>query len=250
MASKVIGFRVPEDVAEKLEEVSEERGMTVTEFMRSLVDETLYPASDNKGQEKDDSVTLEQLESLANEHKNLVDQVQSLSVLINHIGVKIAKYETEGILSPKHVETMQAVETLKSKMSNLEYRFNTTSITAKNVQDVITLVKDNKVSTDRTHDELRKEVSHLRSQLETVTVLPLKVKQLESEMTRTTTDISLLQRDVKRQPIDDIHTLTYKNRSEHRFRLYKSPAGLVKPHVVINDLILGKKYVDLTEPLD
>lgn len=250
MASKVIGFRIPEDVAEELEKVSEERGMKIAEFMRSLVDETLYPASDNNGQKKDGSVILEQLESLANEHKDLVDQVESLSVLINHIGVKIAKYETEGILSQKQVETMQAVETLKNQVANLGFRFTTTSITAKNVQDVITLVKDNKVSTDRTYDELRKEVSHLRSQLETVTGLPLKIKQLESEMTRTTTNISLLQRDVKRQPTDDIHTLTYKDRSEHTFKVYKSAAGLVKPHVVVRDLFLGNKYVDLTEPLN
>ena len=152
MASKVIGFRIPEDVAEDLEKVSEERGMTVTEFMRSLVDETLYPASDNKGQEKSDTVTPEQLESVANEHKDLVDQVESLSILMNHIGVKIAKYETEGILGPKQVETMQAVETLKSKINNLEYKFNTTSITAGTVQDVITLMKDNKVLMDRTCD--------------------------------------------------------------------------------------------------
>ncbi len=150
----------------------------------------------------------------------------------------------------KQVETMQEVETLKSKINNLEYRFVTTSITAKNVQDVITLVKDNKVSTDRTHDELRKEVSYLRSQLEAVAVLPLKVKQLESEMTRMTTNISLLKRDVKRQPTDETRTLTYKDGSDHTFRVYKSPAGLVKPHVVVRDLILGKKYVDLTEPLD
>ena len=250
MASKVIGFRVPEDVAEKLEEVSEERGMTVTEFMRSLVDETLYPASDNKGQEKGDTITPEQLESLVNEHKNLVDQVESLYNLINHIGVKIAKYETEGILGPEQVETMREVETIKSKINNLEYRFNTTSITAKNVQDVITLVKDNKVSTDYTYDELRKEVSQLRSQLETVTGLPLKIRQIESDMTHMTTNISSLKREVKRQPTDETHTLTYKDGSDHTFRVYKSPAGLVKPHVVVRDLILGNKYVDLSEPLD
>ena len=250
MTSKVIGFRVPEDIAEELEKVSEERGMTVTEFMRSLVDETLYPASDNKGQEKGDTITPEQLESLANEHKNLVDQVESLSILINHIGVKIAKYETEGILSPEQVETMQEVETIKSKIKNLETRFNTTSITAKNVQDVITLVKDNKVSTDHTYGELRKEVSQLRSQLEIVTGLPLKVRQIESDISHMTTNISSLKRDVKRQPTDEIHTLDYRDGSEHKFRVYKSPAGLAKPHVVIRDLILGKKYVDLNEPLN
>jgi len=154
--------------------------------------------------------------------------------------VKIAGYETEGILGPKQVETMQQVETLKSKINNLEYRFNTTSITAKNVQDVITLVKDNKMSTDRTYGELRKEVSQLRSQLETVTGLPVKVRQLESEMTRTTTNISSIKRDLKRQPTDETHTLAYTDGSEHKFKVYKSPAGLVKPRVVVRDLILEK----------
>ncbi len=250
MTSKVIGFRVPEDIAEELEKVSEERGMTITEFMRSLVDETLYPATDHKGQEKDDTVTSEQLESLANEHKDLVDRVKSLCVLINNIGVKIAKYETEGILGPEQVETMQEVETIKSKINNLEYRFNTTSITAKNVQDVITLVKDNKVSTDHTYGELRKEVSKLRSQLETVTGLPLKVRQIESDISHMTTNISSLKRDVKRQPTDETHTLAYRDGSEHKFRVYKSPAGLVKPHVVVRDPIQGNKYVDFNEPLD
>ena len=123
-------------------------------------------------------------------------------------------------------------------MSNLQNRFNTTSITAKNVQDVITLVKDNKVSTDHTYGELRKEVSQLRSQLETVTGLPLKVRQIESDISHMTTNISSLKRDVKRQPTDETRTLTYKDRSKHTFRVYKSSAGLVNPHVVVNDLIL------------
>jgi chromosome segregation ATPase len=164
--------------------------------------------------------------------------------------VKIAEYETEGLLGPKQVETMQEVETLKSKIHNLEYRFNTTLIKTGNVRDVITLMKDNKVSMDRTYDELRKEISQLRSQLGTVTDLPLKVKKLESDISHMTTDISLLKRAVKRQPTDQTHTLTYKDGSDHTFRVYKSPAGLVNPHVAVNDLILGKKYVDLNEPLD
>ena len=250
MASKVIGFRVPEDIAEELEKVSEERGMTVAKFMRSLVDETLYPASDNNGQEKDDSVTLEQLESLTNEHKDLVDEVESLSILINHIGVKIAEYETEGILGPKQVETMQEVETLKSKIHNLEYRFNTTLIKTGNVRDVITLMKDNKVLMDHTCDKLRKEMSLLGSQLGTMKDLPLKVERIETNVNNLTTNIPSTIRGILRQPTDETHTLAYKDGSERTYKVYKSPAGLVKPHVVVRDPISGNKYVDLGEPLN
>ena len=78
MASKVIGFRLPEDLAVQLEKVSEERGMTVTEFMRILVDETLYPATDNKDLEKSSTVTLEQLQSFKKEQEELTNKVQKI----------------------------------------------------------------------------------------------------------------------------------------------------------------------------
>jgi len=81
MASKVIGFRVPEDVAEELEKVSEQRGLTVAEFLRSLVDETLYPGTQLHDEESDD-IFREQIESLSNSHKDLVGQVQGLSHLM------------------------------------------------------------------------------------------------------------------------------------------------------------------------
>ena len=250
MASKVIGFRVPEDIAIELEKVSGKGGMTVTEFMRSLVDETLYPASDNKGQEKSGTVTLEQLESVANEHKKLVDQVESLSHLMNHIGVKIAKYETEGIISPEQVGTMKEVDTLKSKINSLEYRLNTTLITAGTVRDVVTLMKDNKVLMDRTYDELRKEMSLLGSQLGTMKDLPLKVERIETNVNNLTTNLPSTIRETVRQPTNETHTLTLKSGRERTFRVYKSPAGLVKPHRVVRDPISGNKYVDLNEPLD
>ena len=250
MASKVIGFRVPEDMAEELEKVSEERGMTVAKFMRSLVDETLYPATENKGQKNGDSVTLEQLESLANEHKDLVDQVESLYLLMNHIGVKIAKYETEGILGPKQVETMQDVETLKSKIGAYEDKFVLISQNSKNSLDRVSYLYEHKESSDRAYEELRNEVNQLRSKLETVTVLPLKIKQLESDMTHMTTNLPSTIRGILRQPTDETHTITLKSGREHTLRVYKSPAGLVKPHVVVRDPISGNKYVDLGEPLN
>jgi len=45
MGSKVIGFRVPDDLAEELERFSSEHGQTTSEFLRKLVDDTLYPGS-------------------------------------------------------------------------------------------------------------------------------------------------------------------------------------------------------------
>lgn len=249
MASKVIGFRVPEDLAEELEKVSEERGMTVAEFMRSLVDETLYPGTQLHDEESDDIIQ-EQIESLSNAHRDLADDVQELFALVDRIGVKIAGYELDGILSPKIVATIQEIEKIKSNNKNLEDKVDTLSIKLESAQDAITTINRQEKSLDRSYTELQKEVSIISLQLAAMNNLPTRVKQLESEMTRTTTNISSLQREVKRQPTDETHTLTLKSGREHTFRIYKSPAGLVEPHIVVRDLILGKKYVDLTEPLD
>ena len=254
MASKVIGFRLPEDLAVQLEKVSEERGMTVTEFMRILVDETLYPATDNKDLEKSSTVTLEQLQSLKKEQEELTTKVQNLSPLVDNIVTKLETYETEGILTPDLIETVQKVATLKSQVNTWESRYNTLSImvneNSKKIQDVIVLVNKNRESSDGMCSELHKEVSLLGSQLETMKDLPLKIERIETDVNNLTTNIPSIIRGILRQPTDKTHTLTYKDRSEHTFRVYKSPAGLVNPHLVGNDLILGKKYVDLNEPLN
>jgi outer membrane murein-binding lipoprotein Lpp len=249
MASKVIGFRVPEDVAEELEKVSKQRGMTVAEFLRTLVDETLYPGIQLHNEESD-NVTREQVESLSNAHRNLADDVRELSALIDRIGVKIAGYEIDGILSPKMLETIQEVETIKNNINNLEYKVDTLSTKADSTQGTVKATHEHKKSTNRIYDSLREDMENLRAQLAPMTALSTKVKQLESEVTRLTTATTTIKREIKRQPTDETHTLSYKDGSEHKFRVYKSKAGLIKPHVVIRDLALGNKYVDLTEPLD
>lgn len=43
MASKVLGVRIPEDLADEFKQKSAEEGMTVTEMLRKLVDDTVYP---------------------------------------------------------------------------------------------------------------------------------------------------------------------------------------------------------------
>jgi chromosome segregation ATPase len=249
MASKVIGFRVPEDIAEKLEKLCEERGMTVAEFLRSLVDETLYPSIQLHDKESDDA-TRDQVESLSNANSELADNVQELSALVDRIGVKIAGYEIDGILSPKIIETIQEVETIKSNTDDLKYKIDTLTMNLKSTQDTIKLITEHKTSSDRSYPERQKEVSNLRSQMGAITNLSTKVKQLESEVTILKTNAALMKREIKRQPTDETHVLTFKDGSEHKFRVYKSQAGLVKPRVVVRDPFPGNKYVDLTEPLD
>jgi len=246
MASRVIGFRIPEDMAEELEKVCEEHGMSVADFMRSLVDEALYPTSELSDDEGD-NVTREEVEILANAHKDLADDVQELSRLIDRIGVKTAKYETEGILGPGQVETMQETKAIKSNIKNLEDKVDKLSIQLESAQDAITTINRHEKSLDHSYSELQKEASVIHSQL---TAMNGTVKQLESEITRMVTSISSIKREVKRQPTDDIHILPYTDGSEHKFRVYKGKEGLVKPHRVAWDPTSSDEYVDLNEPLD
>ncbi len=248
MASKVIGFRIPEDVAEELEKVSEEHGMTVAEFMRSLVDETLYPETKLRDGESD--ITREQVESLTSAHKDLADDVQELSRHIDRIGVKIAGYELDGILNPKMVEKIREIEKNKSNIGNLKNEVDIINInleaSEKNIGNFSAFV----LSSEHLFDHLQQEIKSLRSQLESMANSSTKVSYLEAEVTRLATTMTTLKREVKRQPTDDIHTLTDKNGREHKFRVYKGTAGLVKPRRVSWDPSSIDKYIDETKPLD
>ncbi|MFC2001575.1 hypothetical protein ACFLUZ_03605 [Chloroflexota bacterium] len=250
MASKVIGFRIPEDVAEELEKVSEEHGMTVAEFMRSLVDETLYPATENKGQENGDIVTREQVESLSNAHRDLTDKVQDLSTRVDRVTSKIAGYELEGILSPKIAEKIREIEKNKSNIGNLKNEVDIINInleaSEKNIGNFSAFV----LSSEHLFDHLQQEIKGLRSQLESTVNSSTKVSQLEEEVARLSKAMTTLKREIKRQPTDDIHTLTEKNGRERKFRVYNGKAGLVKPYRVAWDPSSSDKYIDLNEPLN
>lgn len=95
MASKVIAFRVPEDIADELQKVSEERGITIAYFMRSLVDEALYPLATLR-RESDDTMR-EKVQSLSDAHGKLANDVQELSNKIHGIVLRVSGYELAGV---------------------------------------------------------------------------------------------------------------------------------------------------------
>lgn len=248
MASKVIGFRIPEDVAEELEKVSEEHGMTVAEFMRSLVDETLYPETKLRDGESD--TTREQVESLSNAHRDFADKVRDLSTMVDRVTSKIAGYELEGILSPKIAEKIREIEKNKSNIGNLKNEVDTININLEAAEKNIGNFSGFVLSSERLFDHLQQEIKSLRSQLESMANSSTKVSDLEAEVARLATTMTTLKREIKRQPTDDIHTLTDKNGRERKFRVYKGKEGLVKPRRVAWDPSSIDKYIDETEPLD
>ena len=83
MGSKVIGFRVPDDLAEQLERVSGERGMTTADFLRRLVDDALYPPNPERTSSMADTSIEEQLGRLEHTQTWLVDEFNNLSKQID-----------------------------------------------------------------------------------------------------------------------------------------------------------------------
>jgi len=77
MGSKVVGFRVPDDLAEELERVSSERGQTTAEFLRKLVDDELYPSKSTTTLKDDDGdeLTLSDVYEEVNGHDNAIEEI-------------------------------------------------------------------------------------------------------------------------------------------------------------------------------
>jgi hypothetical protein len=49
MGSKMVGFRVADNIGGEIERAAGERGQTTAEFLRKLVDNELYPGKNEKG---------------------------------------------------------------------------------------------------------------------------------------------------------------------------------------------------------
>lgn len=110
MGSKIIGFRVPDDLAEEIEKVSAEKGQTVTEFLRKLVDEALYPSKSTATlkDEDGDEITLSDVynevqghESNIQEHYSDIAKLeQSLKTLGERLDalVKLQDADTQSVI--------------------------------------------------------------------------------------------------------------------------------------------------------
>jgi chromosome segregation ATPase len=75
-------------------------------------------------------------------------------------------------------------------------------------------------------------------------------KSNEQSVNSLKADIVDMRQRALRRPTDDVITLTLTDGRDHRFKEYKSPQGLRQPHKTSTDLILGNRWVDLSEPED
>ena len=120
MGSKVIGFRVPDDLAEELERFSSERGQTTSEFLRKLVDDTLYSGSGRERLEKRRTVeTHEDLSAVMTRLDNLEQQAKSLDEQLELVQVN------RGLTDADKEHYDEALSELEKQLTKLSNRFAT-----------------------------------------------------------------------------------------------------------------------------
>jgi len=75
-------------------------------------------------------------------------------------------------------------------------------------------------------------------------------KSIEQTVNSVKADIDDIRLRMLRKPTDHVVSLRLTDGRDHRFREYRGPQGLRRPHKTATDWILGDKFVDLSEPED
>jgi archaellum component FlaC len=124
MASKTVGVRIPVDVNEELERVAAKHGQSVTQFLRQLIDDTLFPPK-SKGETA--ALLDESTPKKANEVgiDKLHKEIETLSDMLEESNA--ADYENLKKLAEKvdglaelHGELSDALPTLNDRVVKLE----------------------------------------------------------------------------------------------------------------------------------
>ena len=251
MGSKLIGFRVADDLAEQIETRAAEEGISTSELLRKLVDEELYPS----GKGEREAVELE-----GDAIEDIRQQVASLGGLVEHFGnhlkeladkVELAQVN-EGLTKKMVEEELERVE--REATDGHNQLAATINKNTAEVQKIIPLVQgglnDLQSELTKLKSELAHKVSDLKAELQPLTGLPSNLEGVKLDVVRLSDRVATAERRATQQPTDKTETLELSDGKKHTFRVYKGRAGLIKPHKVSSDLILGDKYVDLHEPLN
>jgi len=252
VGSKVIGFRVPGDLAEELERISGEHGLTTAEFLRKLIDDTLYPSNREQSAALSDTLVEEQIGSLEDMQSQITDEFGNLSSQIENLTEKIGQLEAKNSLSPEQIAMINASANLASRVKDLEQRQENMGLVldqnANKIQGAVVMVQDFGDSASNTFGKFRSEISNLRTKLEALNSLPSKVEKIKLDVVRLSDRLPKVEREAKRMPTGETDTYRSSNGREHVYRVYKSPTGLAKPYRLSTGLPYSK-YIDLSEPL-
>ncbi|MDP2919435.1 MAG: hypothetical protein Q8O43_04360 [Dehalococcoidia bacterium] len=253
MGSRVVGFRVPDDLAEELERVSDERGQTTAEFLRKLVDDALYPsksAATLKDEDGDDVTLSDLYEQLQGHEANIKENYSDIAALqkgIKTLGERLDKLD--GLRNTDTSSIVRMVNDLhESQLKGLLNLTKTVDTNAKVHRSEIEKIQKMIEGLSEGQNEVKtKLTTHGHDDLKPIPALVTKVANLEGVLGTVQSKVEYLANVARRQPTGETMRLGLTDGKEHIFRIYKSSLGLTRPHH--KDEFLGDGYwVDLSEP--
>lgn len=180
----------------------------------------------------------EQVTKIGNTVSELSDTVSKLSE-----GMELAKVSKETVDVNKEYYDKR-LGGLREAHSKLAAVVNSNS---ERLRNAIDMFKGKFASAETNFDETKKHLNKVEAQL----VKDRDTFQsIEQTVNGLKVDIDCAKQLALRIPTDRVVTLTLADGRDHTFREYKSPQGLRRPHKTATDLILGSRWVDLSEPED
>ena len=189
---------------------------------------------------------------LTNKLTNITEQVTKLGDTVSVLSDTVSKL-SEDIELAKVSKAMVDVdkEYYDKRLGELKEAHNklvaVVNSNGERLRNVIDMFKGKFDSAERNFDETKKHLNKVEAQL----VKDQDAFQsIEQTVNSLKVDIDDARQRALRIPTDRVVTLTLTDGRGHTFREYKSPQGLRRPHKTATDLILGSRWVDLSEPED
>lgn len=212
MGSRVVGFRVPDDLAEELERVSDERGQTTAEFLRKLVDDALYPP---KGEAKGE---LEDNESAPETLADVNESIERLVTVLNVTTDKMLKHDAALAELNNKYDSLKELSSKYDTIRDLVHDFGTSMTKMgnwseaqwKNALSILTTVNaDNDKRFGKLEDSLPARLTKLEADIQTLS----KVAKLQDHMP-SPEDFNALKRQVSL--MHDMHTKSELDDGKHK----------------------------------
>ena len=237
MGSKVIGFRLPGDLAEELEKACRDRGIATSDFLRGLVDEALYP------NRKEQPATLDKayIERFIGE---LTKQLDSHSEQLKRtMAAKLSEYETEQDRKFEELrgECRRSVKRIPGIVDHIdEY-----------VTEKLSVVKDESTRLKTTMTELKNAFSKEQTRVKDAISLgdknETKIGAIERQRSDFKEELELLRKVTSPTPTGK--TVRYPFIDGRDYKEYEGPRGLVRPYRA-SWTLNSESWIDLDAPLD
>ena len=122
------------------------------------------------------------------------------------------------------------------------------------VKNSYSIAEDGAKATNKQVNDLGDHVGHLeervQSKLALENQLAIRLDAVEGKLSHFEKELSVLRNLTRRVPTGEIVSIELNDKREHHFREYKSKEGLARPYRSKRDLILGDRWIDLSEPED